>query len=88
MPEPTTLASVRHRLVVGGSLEGTIDYQALVAESPDDPIGESVGLDDLLLLPHTSGTTGDPKAVMLSHGNVTWNAVNFLTSGRLPRRTM
>ena len=80
MVEPTTTASVRHRLMVGGSLARTIDFEALVAESPDHPIGETVGLDDLLLLPHTSGTTGNPKAVMLTHGNVTWNAVNFLSS--------
>ena len=38
-----------------------------------------IDLDDLLLLPHTSGTTGSPKGVMLSHGNVTWNVVNFLS---------
>jgi fatty-acyl-CoA synthase len=80
MAEPATTASVRHRVMVGGSLERTIDFEALIAESPDHPIGESVSLDDLLLLPHTSGTTGNPKAVMLTHGNVTWNAVNFLTS--------
>lgn len=78
--EPATAASVRHRLTVGRSLQRTIDYEALVAESPDHSIGDSIGLDDLLLLPHTSGTTGNPKAVMLTHGNVTWNAVNFLTS--------
>ncbi len=77
--EPATTASIRHRVTVGGSLEGTIDYEDLLAESPDDPIGEPVDLADLLLLPHTSGTTGIPKAVMLTHGNVTWNAVNFLT---------
>ncbi len=80
MAEPIQTGSIRHRIMVGGSLERTIDYEALVAETPDHPIGESVGLDDLLLLPHTSGTTGDPKAVMLTHRNVTWNAVNFLTS--------
>ena len=37
-------------------------------------------LDDLLLLPHTTGTTGHPKGVMLTHANVTWNVINFLTS--------
>jgi fatty-acyl-CoA synthase len=77
--EPATTASVRHRLMVGGSGEGTIDYETLVAGSPDHPIGESIGLDDLALLPHTSGTTGNAKAVMLTHGNVTWNVINFLT---------
>ncbi len=80
MMEPAATASVRHRLMVGGSLEQAIDFEALVAESPDDSVNEIVSLDDLLLLPHTSGTTGKPKAVMLTHGNVTWNAVNFLTS--------
>ena len=40
----------------------------------------AVDLDDLLLLPHTTGTTGHPKGVMLTHGNVTWNVINFLTS--------
>ncbi len=79
LAEPATVVSVRHRLAVGGTLEGAIDYETLVAESSDRPIGESIGPDDLLLLPHTSGTTGKPKAVMLTHGNVTWNAVNFLT---------
>jgi fatty-acyl-CoA synthase len=68
----------RH-VAVGGSLEGAADFEALVAGSPGDAIEEPVGLGDLCLLPHTSGTTGRPKGVMLTHGNVTWNVVNLLT---------
>jgi fatty-acyl-CoA synthase len=83
--EPVAAAPVRHRITVGGLLEGMQDYEALVAESPDEPVAEPVGLGDLLLLPHTSGTTGNPKGVMLTHGNVTWNAVNFLTSADFRR---
>jgi fatty-acyl-CoA synthase len=73
-------ASVRHRLAVGpGVAAETIDYEAFVAGSPDHAPDSRITLDDLLLLPHTSGTTGSPKGVMLSHGNVTWNVVNFLS---------
>jgi fatty-acyl-CoA synthase len=73
-------ASVRHRLVVGGGVaDVALDYEAFVAQSPDHGLDTAVGLDDLLLLPHTSGTTGSPKGVMLTHGNVTWNVVNLLS---------
>jgi fatty-acyl-CoA synthase len=72
-------ASVRHRIAVAGSMGEAYDFEGLMAEAPDDPIETSVGMDDLCLLPHTSGTTGSPKGIMLTHANVTWNVVNFLT---------
>jgi len=71
---------VRSRVIVGSVGEEDIDYEELIADSPDDPIDEPVGLADLCMLPYTSGTTGSPKGVMLTHGNVTWNVVNFLSS--------
>jgi acyl-CoA synthetase (AMP-forming)/AMP-acid ligase II len=67
------------QIAVGGSLDGAADFEALIAASPGHPIEEAVRLDDLCLLPRTSGTTGRPKGVMLTHGNVTWNVVNLLT---------
>jgi len=68
------------RVAVGGPLDGAADFEALIAASPGHAIEEPVRLDDLCLLPHTSGTTGRPKGVMLTHGNITWNVVNLLTS--------
>ena len=73
-------ASVRHRLTLGGrATDEAMDYEAFVAASPDHVPDARIELDDLLFLPHTSGTTGSPKGVMLSHGNVTWNVVNLLS---------
>lgn len=74
--------SVRHRLAVGGRVSGCDDFEELVTRSPDRLTRVEVSLEDLCMLAHTSGTTGRPKAIMLTHGNVTWNAINMsVTAG-------
>ena len=72
-------ASVRQRIVIEGDGTDGVAYGPLVAGSSADDIDATVDMDDLLFLPHTSGTTGQPKGVMLSHGNVTWNVLNLLS---------
>ncbi|TQM13733.1 acyl-CoA synthetase [Pseudonocardia kunmingensis] len=65
-------AGVRHLLAVPGEYEEAIAAAEPLAAPP------AVGLDAPAILLYTSGTTGRPKAAVLTHGNLTWNTINQL----------
>ena len=79
LPNPPTV------IVLGDPVpDGARSFQALVdAATPDENIVDRAE-DDIAVIFYTSGTTGRPKGVMLSHRNLLFNAEN--TSQVVPTR--
>ena len=52
-------------------------YEKAIAASPPLDQAESVTLDDISTIMYTSGTTGQPKGAIITHGMTFWNCVNL-----------
>lgn len=66
-PWPSELA--RDRVIVAGDSKASdvSNLGALARQADDSPVDDEVGMDDLLNIQYTSGTTGFPKGCMLTH---------------------
>lgn len=76
------LPALRHCIFTGDGPppDGFESYERLISAARPDFTATPVLPDDLAALFYTSGTTGHPKGVMLSHANLLANAYHILAS--------
>jgi len=72
-------ANLKHVLVIGSPRSGELSYEALISEHLGAvDAEETVSYDDPLWFFYTSGTTGKPKAGILTHGQMAFVVNNHL----------
>ena len=81
------LKDLRAIVVVGGgahaSQPGVFNYRELLSGESSDPPAGAVDPGRLVALPYSSGTTGFPKGVMLTHRNLVRNHEQYVQAMRL-----
>jgi acyl-CoA synthetase (AMP-forming)/AMP-acid ligase II len=72
LPDPLVIVDGRYRDMVGDVGNRVLDSEEfLAAARTAEPVAEFADPDDVAIVLFTSGTTSKPKAVELSHGNLT-----------------
>lgn len=58
--------------------EGAINFHEICNKTPPDNLNIAIDHDDVAMLPYSSGTTGKPKGVELTHYSIVSNICQML----------
>jgi fatty-acyl-CoA synthase len=76
----SSFSTVEHVVAITDPGPGELGLAERDAMSADLEAPPELTLDDPWGIYYTGGTTGLPKGAVLTHGNITWNSVNTVTS--------
>ena len=83
------LANPPRLIVVGDPVpDDALSWSSLMAEASSDFTIVDRADEDTAVIMYTGGTTGTPKGVILSHGNVRWNASTLADAVQLEHGTV
>lgn len=75
------IPSVKRAITIGRRMPHTLSFSRFVKKYPLKPLSVDINpREDLCVLPYTSGTTGLPKGVMLTHYNMVSNILQSSTA--------
>lgn len=80
------IPAVEHFVILGGTAPGWTDYESLIASHPPRFSAPDIAETDLIAINYTSGTTADPKGVMVTHRNTALNSMGHLMHTHLTSR--
>ena len=74
---------VKHLVALEGAREGWLDYEALLAAASPEFKPPAIQETDIISINYTSGTTANPKGVMVTHRNTAMNIMGHLMHTRI-----
>ena len=77
------LPDVEHFVALEGTRSGWLSYEDELARASGDVVRATIDEDDLITINYTSGTTANPKGVMITHRNAYMNSVGTMMHVRI-----